>query len=66
MDDDIRHICPHCRASGVRLLGECAVCHYAVCERCGNVQIASGTRRIVHNECLKGAADAFRMIKFVR
>jgi beta-glucosidase len=37
-----------------------------VCERCGNVQIASGARRVTHRECLKNAEDHFSMIRFVK
>lgn len=59
-------MCPHCRAMDIRQLGECAVCHHAVCDRCGNVQVASGERRVAHNSCLKHDSDAFKMIKFVR
>lgn len=66
MDESIKHICPHCRALDARLIGVCVVCTHAVCERCGNVQVAAGERRVAHNECLKHDSDSFTMIKFVR
>lgn len=59
-------MCPHCASTESRRLGECAVCHRTVCDHCGNVQLSSGERKIVHKECLKKADDHFRMIKFVR
>lgn len=66
MDESVKDVCPHCRALAVRRLGECSVCHFAVCERCGNVQVAAGERRVTHNECMKHDEQAFTMIKFVR
>jgi hypothetical protein len=59
-------MCPHCRASDTRRLGECWVCDRAVCEACGNVQVSMGKRRVLHNECLKKADGGFSMIKFVQ
>lgn len=50
----------------MRRLGACTVCHRTVCERCGNVQISSGERRVTHAECLRRDDGAFKMIKFVR
>ena len=58
-------MCPHCGSTDTRRIGECVVCHKQVCERCGNVQIAGGTRRATHRECLKNAEGHFKMIKFV-
>ena len=58
-------MCPHCGSTDTRRIGECVVCHKQVCERCGNVQIAGGTRRVTHRECLKNAEGHFKMIKFV-
>ena len=59
-------MCPHCGSSNTRRLGQCSVCSRVVCEHCGNVQIASGVRRVTHRECLRKADDHFKMIKFVR
>ena len=39
---------------------------FKTCERCGNVQIAGGDRKVTHRECLRKADDHFKMIKFVR
>jgi hypothetical protein len=50
----------------MRKLGDCSVCHRNVCERCGNVQIASGVRSVTHRECLKKADNHFSMIRFVK
>ena len=59
-------MCPHCGSTDTRRLGECSVCHRTVCEHCGNVQIASGERRVTHRECLRKADGHFKMLKFVR
>lgn len=66
--DPIPHqtMCPHCGSKETRRLGECSVCHRVVCDRCGNVQLASGVRTVTHRECLKKSDGGFRMIKFVR
>lgn len=66
MADVIKQICPYCGAVSARHLGECSVCHQAVCEQCGNVQFTAGERRATHNACLKDGDGGFRMIKFVR
>jgi len=47
------------------MLGDCSVCGTPVCEHCGNVQIATGTRHATHRECLKRSDHGFKMIKFV-
>ncbi|NTU72095.1 MAG: hypothetical protein HGB10_09795 [Coriobacteriia bacterium] len=57
--------CPYCGASETRRLGDCTVCHRVVCEKCGNVQMTRGERRVTHNSCLKKADGGFKMIKFV-
>lgn len=64
--DSPNPMCAHCGSRESRRLGDCSVCHHTVCEKCGNVQIASGERKITHHECLKKADGHFRMIKFVQ
>lgn len=59
-------MCPHCGSVESRRLGDCSVCHRTVCEKCGNLQIAGGERKVAHHECLKKSDGHFRMIKFVR
>ncbi len=66
LSDIFAHICPHCGALETRRLGECSVCRKLACERCGNVQIVGGERKVTHHECLKKDEGGFTMIKFVK
>jgi hypothetical protein len=59
-------MCPYCGANDSRRLGDCPVCHHAVCDKCGNIQLSHGERRATHNACLKKADGGFKMIKFVK
>ena len=61
----VLEVCPYCGATAVRRLGYCNVCDRVVCERCGNVHIVGGERRVTHSECLRKDNDSFSMIKFV-
>lgn len=64
--DGAPRFCPHCGAVGSRRLGACDVCQLTVCERCGNYQHIGGSKRLVHDECLRKTGDSFSMIKFVK
>jgi hypothetical protein len=59
-------MCPHCGSTGSRKLGECDVCHRAVCEHGGSIQFTAGKHKPLHRECLKTDDSGFKMIKFVR
>lgn len=58
-------VCPYCGSTQVRRLGYCNVCDRLVCERCGNMHIVGGERRVTHSECTRKDGDSFSMIKFV-
>lgn len=60
-------MCVHCGSIGAQRIGYCDECGQAVCDRCGNTQIALGTCKVMHDSCLKQCSDsAFSMIKFVK
>lgn len=62
---DTMPVCRYCGSENVRRLGLCSVCDKLVCERCGNVHIIAGERRVTHTDCLHKEKDSFSMIKFV-
>lgn len=58
-------VCMHCGSVGAERIGYCDHCGTAVCEKCGNTHFSCGTRKILHDSCLKDCADdSFSMIKF--
>ena len=60
-------MCMHCGAVGTERIGFCSVCEGPVCEKCGNTQITLKERSVMHDSCLRDAADtSFSMIKFVK
>lgn len=65
-DKEVQRFCPHCGTLGTTRLGPCEVCGLTVCLKCGNTQFISGSRKIIHNECLHKAGDGFSMIKIIR
>ena len=65
-DPGIDSMCIHCGAIGASRLGNCSVCTFAVCAKCGNIQHVRGDKRVTHNDCLKHDEGGFSMIKFVK
>lgn len=60
-------LCMHCGAETSARLGYCSECGDIVCDRCGNTQLSMGNVRVIHDTCLKHAAEtSFSMIKFVK
>ena len=58
--------CPHCGSTNTRRLGNCTVCHHAVCEHCGSIQMSGGERKPMHRECLRKSGGDFKMIRIVK
>ena len=59
-------MCRHCAAFGTVRIGECPVCHEAVCDKCGEIHHVRGTKEAIHHECRAHEDAPFKMIKFVK
>jgi hypothetical protein len=60
-------ICMHCGSVGAERIGYCDECGTAVCEKCGNTQIALASAKVMHDSCLRECSEShFSMIKFVK